>query len=1057
MAPEAVGAAGAGVACALRCGACGVQGEFEGNCLLRCEQCGLRVHQRCAGAYASRTLCRRCWAEDEGVCEPVALPERRCQLCPNLGGPQVELEGSEFRLWAHVLCGAWVPEVWFEDELAAHPLCGVRESKVLVDRFKLRCSVCKRRGAGACIQCCSGRCTVAAHATCALAAGLLMRADVAEGKLVLEFYCKSHAPEAPVNPPSSLAELGMCAPPPDSERSLLEELRALSGAAPEQQHAQQVHQQVHQQPARRRGGRPPKRALSDNDDDDEFKPPGAASSSSKRRSRRSEGPRPRYDESALDEGEEAAAAEEEQDNDEDGNNDEDESGIFNYEGGGNSEERRRRRRGRAPRAAPAPLHRTGSHVSHGTQGSQGSHLTQSSTVSPLSGPVTQQPFREIRQAVQHVSREYFGKVTMGQVKEALSAATRWGRLPGYASAEPAGFPQDLKGLSVSSDFGAVKVDPDAFNWLFSEGGHEVRLAPGRAPLLARAGWRHVRGGATQFDTAQRWAFGLQALSLGEAPGAERSSAPPPAALVWNLVSLKASVLSDSARLLVYVPVLEGEGPEAAALLVAALAARLREHGARVLSVAGIEPPGGAAWDPASLVLFLRVPFEWWQAVRRLLGDAVCFRLLGDAVCFRVRAESPGQQLSHVTLCLRLGDVSWADVERGATARRSLQLRLRLTNFDGFQPVAGEGEGVGGVVGAGRADLGGPSLRAPVCFGSGHLTAAEWAGSAPALDSAPVGQGQGQGQGQEPTPTQTPTPTQQQQPPQQPQQPLDLAALDVERVATELAACVWRNQLLVAGLLARAERVTRLEHQRSGHGERVEREYWQRVGKRDEEQKAREEHDLNAHCTVCHGGDSAFGNLIVICEDCEQGFHERCHATKIDLQAPAWFCHNCAGRGARKQPREANTQPGTNLASRPDTKLLPPPPPPPLLDYHVQQQQQQQQILLGQQEQRQRQHQHQQQQQQQQHEPVFGQRRHRVAARSPDSHAASPASSATSLTSPDSVAAQSDEMANKTREHFARAIVSPTPPAAPAPGPGGLSILMLAAQSSLVRASLADSF
>jgi hypothetical protein len=1041
MSDDAVGVRTMGAACdATRCGACGVQGEFEGNSLLRCDQCGVRVHQRCAGAYASSSLCRRCWAEEEGVCEPVALPQRRCQLCPNLGGPQVELEGSEFRLWAHVLCGAWVPEVWFDDEVAAHPLCGVRDTKVLLDRFKLRCAVCKRRGAGACIQCCSGRCLVAAHVTCALAAGLLMRANVAEGKVALEFFCKSHEPEPPVNPPTSLAVLGMCAPPPDSERSLLEELKALSEHEPElyppvaEPRDSRQQAQPHQKHPMRRRGRPPKRALSDiDDDDDDFKMPGAASVP-KRRLRRADGPRPCYDESAASDEEVvvAAAATVEKDNDEDGVNDEDDGGDVRRVSVGSGEEPPRRRRGRPPKLLRERLLRMSSHVSLGSLGSCASNI--SSSTPPL------QPFRDIAQAVQQVSRDYFGKVTIGQVKDALSVATRWERLPAYPSAEPAGFPQDLKGMSVCSDFGAVKVDPDAFNWLFGGEGsddmREVRLAPGRTPLLARAGWRHLPGSVMLCDKAQRAAFGMQALSLVEASGAERAGAASPAALAWNLVSLSASIAkAGRASALVYVPMLEAEGPEAAALLVAALARRLCEHGARVLRAASIEPPAshaGAAWDPASLLLFLRVPFEWWQTVRRLLGEAGCFR---------VRSESPGQ-LSHVTLCAQLGDVSWVDVEGAATAQRSIQLRLRLTNSDGFQ-VVGEGEGEGGgagagapglVAGLGLADLAGLSQRAPVSFSSGHLTAAEWTSSVPALDSGLLSQPQGQEL----------TLLQSQAPKQPPPPPLDQTALDSARVANELAACVRRNQRLVAGLLARAERIVRLEQQRDAHCERVEREYFERVGKADEDEKAREEHDLNALCSVCHGGDSAFGNLIVICEDCEQGFHERCHVTKIDLQAPAWFCHNCAGRGARKQPRETTTLHQQMLLQQqqkqvqPQTQMQPQIP-------QVQQQ------LIQVQQQRQE-------QEQPQHEAgaaaAVSSQRHRVAARSPDSHADSPASSVTSLTSPDSVVAKS-ETGNQIRKRFdfARAVVSPSDHLdAPTP-----PLMVLAAQNALIRASLAASF
>jgi hypothetical protein len=57
-------------------------------------------------------------------------------------------------------------------------------------------------------------------------------------------------------------------------------------------------------------------------------------------------------------------------------------------------------------------------------------------------------------------------------------------------------------------------------------------------------------------------------------------------------------------------------------------------------------------------------------------------------------------------------------------------------------------------------------------------------------------------------------------------------------------------------------------------------------------------DLDARCVICDGGDSCFGNLVVICDGCERGFHQKCHdggITQAEVHADRWFCSRCQAK------------------------------------------------------------------------------------------------------------------------------------------------------------------
>ena len=51
-------------------------------------------------------------------------------------------------------------------------------------------------------------------------------------------------------------------------------------------------------------------------------------------------------------------------------------------------------------------------------------------------------------------------------------------------------------------------------------------------------------------------------------------------------------------------------------------------------------------------------------------------------------------------------------------------------------------------------------------------------------------------------------------------------------------------------------------------------------------------DEDATCSMCRKEDSAFGNPILICESCEQGWHQQCYGVD-EIPAGDWFCSMCS--------------------------------------------------------------------------------------------------------------------------------------------------------------------
>ena len=132
-----------------------------------CDRCNICVHQAC---YGITTI-----PEGKWFCRTCSIPNfsPKCELCPNKGGAMKATKSG--KLWAHVSCALWIPEVSIGCVEKMEPITKI--SCIPPSRWNLLCVLCKDR-VGSCIQCSVKTCKVAYHVTCAFKRGLEMRAII---------------------------------------------------------------------------------------------------------------------------------------------------------------------------------------------------------------------------------------------------------------------------------------------------------------------------------------------------------------------------------------------------------------------------------------------------------------------------------------------------------------------------------------------------------------------------------------------------------------------------------------------------------------------------------------------------------------------------------------------------------------------------------------------------------------------------------------------------------------------------------------------------------------
>eukprot|EP00736_Rhodelphis_marinus_P001401 Rmarinus@m.9366 len=143
--------------------------ETVSDSLLECAACGCAVHRGCYGVNEL--------ADDQWLCDPCAaaggqMHNRRCKLCPVLGGALKRTQDRKG--WAHVLCGVFIPETKIVKPRTMGTIGNIDE--IPPQRWSLVCRICKEKY-GACVQCSKASCAYAYHPLCARKLGNLLRIE----------------------------------------------------------------------------------------------------------------------------------------------------------------------------------------------------------------------------------------------------------------------------------------------------------------------------------------------------------------------------------------------------------------------------------------------------------------------------------------------------------------------------------------------------------------------------------------------------------------------------------------------------------------------------------------------------------------------------------------------------------------------------------------------------------------------------------------------------------------------------------------------------------------
>ena len=135
-------------------------------------------------------VCRKCLLSPA---QPVS-----CQLCPIKTGAFKQASKNK---WCHVSCAIWIPEVQFANAVFLEPIENLEN--IPAARFKLCCYICKKRNAGACVQCSKTNCFTAFHIACGQSAGLHIKLEPINSSehsptlfnVKKVAYCDQHTPE----------------------------------------------------------------------------------------------------------------------------------------------------------------------------------------------------------------------------------------------------------------------------------------------------------------------------------------------------------------------------------------------------------------------------------------------------------------------------------------------------------------------------------------------------------------------------------------------------------------------------------------------------------------------------------------------------------------------------------------------------------------------------------------------------------------------------------------------------------------------------------------------
>ena len=188
------------------------------NTMLRCDECGVSVHEQCYGVdhevvlqllqhrvARQQAIHRQANGQHNGNSHDEHDDEdadsvwrcNRCQtgyknvdcaLCPRKGGAfKQTVEGD----WVHLVCAKWYPDISFADPQHAEGVRGVKSIPTALKR--LRCYLCGR--SGPCVEC-SESCNLSFHPLCGYFSGQFMQIiDHLDGDRSTAYgLCRRHTP-----------------------------------------------------------------------------------------------------------------------------------------------------------------------------------------------------------------------------------------------------------------------------------------------------------------------------------------------------------------------------------------------------------------------------------------------------------------------------------------------------------------------------------------------------------------------------------------------------------------------------------------------------------------------------------------------------------------------------------------------------------------------------------------------------------------------------------------------------------------------------------------------
>jgi hypothetical protein len=182
----------------IACDVCLDESDAENDEILICDLCQVAVHQSCYGGNILNKLpgedqkwyCDRCdylLKHKEKTCVEI-----KCAFCPDIDGAMKHIDSPQGKIWAHIVCVNWHPDIWFVDD-KRQKIGG----KVAQSKFDLTCSKCRTKE-GACIQCDFKNCARSYHIRCAIRQDMIKSWEEMESRVCgdnIPVFCNMHEKE----------------------------------------------------------------------------------------------------------------------------------------------------------------------------------------------------------------------------------------------------------------------------------------------------------------------------------------------------------------------------------------------------------------------------------------------------------------------------------------------------------------------------------------------------------------------------------------------------------------------------------------------------------------------------------------------------------------------------------------------------------------------------------------------------------------------------------------------------------------------------------------------